>query len=72
MNDTLNIPVTIISAGVRNDLRMCLQQAIECLELERHDGGWVVCSTIDIETIRELAEAVICGCDEHLNEDHKA
>jgi hypothetical protein len=72
MSDTPNIPVTVISEGVRNDLRMCLQQAIECLELGEHDDGWVVCATMDIEMIRELAEAVVCGCDEHLNGDHKA
>jgi len=67
MSNILN--TTVISEGVRNDLRMCLQQALEYLELGEHDSGWAVCQTIDIEMIRELAEAVVCGCDEHLPKD---
>jgi hypothetical protein len=58
--------VTVISEGVRNDFRMCLQQALEYLEIGETDGGWAICQTIDLEMIRELAEAVVCGCDEHL------
>ena len=60
MSDTLNIPTTIIPEGTRNDLRMCLQQALDYLELGEHDGGWVVCQTINLEMIRELAEAIVC------------
>jgi hypothetical protein len=38
---------------------------LEYLELGEHDGGWVIFKTIDVESIRELAEAVVGGCDDH-------
>ena len=64
---TTNQPVddVVISEGVRNDLKMCLQQALEYLELGEHDGGWVVFKTSDIECVLELAETVFdCCCKE--------
>jgi hypothetical protein len=75
LDDALDIPdpnsvgYIIISEGVRNDLRMCLQQALEYLELGEHDGGWAVFETIHVELLRELAETVILACDDHLLHD---
>jgi hypothetical protein len=55
----------VISGGVRNDLKTCLRQALEYLELGEHDGGWVVFKTSDIECVLELAEGVVgCCCKE--------
>jgi hypothetical protein len=44
--------------GIHNDLKLCLQQALEYLETGEHDGGWVALKTIDVECALELVEAV--------------
>jgi hypothetical protein len=55
----------VISGGIHNDLKMCLQQALEYLELGEHDGGWVVFKNCDIQCASELVEAVFdCCCKE--------
>jgi hypothetical protein len=57
--------VTVISGGIHNDLKMCLQQALEYLETGEHDGGWVALKTMDIQCVLELTEAVVdCCCRE--------
>jgi hypothetical protein len=56
---------TVISAGMHNDLKLCLQQALEYLESGKHDGDRVILNTIDVECLLELAEAVVdWGCKE--------
>jgi hypothetical protein len=61
--------VTVISEGIRNDLKMCLQQALEYLDTGEHDGGWVIFKTINIESVLDLAQTVVDCCCNHLPKD---
>jgi hypothetical protein len=54
--------VTAIPASMHGDLKECLQQALEYLELAEHAGDQVILQTIDIEHVLELAEAVFEYC----------
>jgi hypothetical protein len=58
--------VTVIPGGIHNDLKLCLQQALEYLETGEHDGGWVALKTIDVECALELVEDVVDYCGREL------
>src|SRR5262245_56235891 len=58
--------IAVIGLGEYNDLKMCLEQALECLARGEHDGGWVVFETFKLCELHELAQAVVLGCEERL------
>jgi hypothetical protein len=58
--------ITVLGLGEYNDLKMCLEQALECLARGEHDSGWVVFETFKLEELYELAQAVVLGCEERL------
>lgn len=59
--------ITLIGEGEYNDFKMCLEQALECLARGEHEDGWVIFETFKLVELRELAEAVVLGCDDHLS-----
>jgi hypothetical protein len=59
--------VTLIGEGEYNDFKMCLEQALGYLGGGEHEDGWVIFKTVELAALRELVEAVVLGCDDHLS-----